>query len=543
MNRTKRGKGIDTIKLSRLMEEGKWTAALRVTERVRGNPDLSAWYHSCRGLILQKLGKAQAAMHAYEEALARDPSSWDAQFNSAVLLFEQGYHESAIERLEKCIEAGQHENLARITLAKIYVSREDPLSVFGTLPEVSNGSDYCHSVRRLRAAAFSIVGDQLSAISELSAVIETEAHSDDLTERARCLIYRGSFDAAEQDIRLALDLDSQNPEALFLLSHYFDIDTGELLEITSRIKSSDLSVGEKATLFFSEGQISMRRGRFDEAFKKFSMANDYLSKASRYGFAAQFRYLCSQSQMLLSESLKSVPNDSDSIIPVFILGMPRTGSSLLAARLGEFQDFGTIGESSILSRLYEANSHDVDPYISTAAATKIREQYLHWLGTAAPCKRFVIDKAPGNVFRLRSLLDIFPEALFLVTQRDSQETIWANFKQPFGKHLGFTYSLSDLVKVYRLHNQILADVAESNRVVQVELSEMAESPEAVLEGILERLGTDSSRAIKSADGEVSVRTASAKQVRDVRHSGRNEIALLPEQIRQTLAELSLEVQI
>ena len=74
MKRIKHRGSVDTKELARLIQEGKWTRALRIAERIRSHPDLPDWFHSSRGLILQKLGKARAALHAYEEALVRDPS-------------------------------------------------------------------------------------------------------------------------------------------------------------------------------------------------------------------------------------------------------------------------------------------------------------------------------------------------------------------------------------------------------------------------------------------------------------------------------------
>ena len=221
--------------------------------------------------------------------------------------------------------------------------------------------------------------------------------------------------------------------------------------------------------------------------------------------------------------------------------MPRTGSSLLAAKLGEFQDFGTCGESSALSRLFHEFSPSPGQSISKSAGSRIRKEYLQWLKIAAPEKRFVIDKAPGNIFRLKILLDIFPEALFLVTERDVKETLWANFKQPFGKHLGFTYSLENLAKVYRLHNEILSDITGCNRVIRVELSKLAESPELILSGILEKLCVDYSLVARSSGGGPSIRTASARQVRDVNHRTRSEVELLPEKIQKTITDFSLKL--
>ena len=163
-------------------------------------------------------------------------------------------------------------------------------------------SAYCQEVRRLKAAAFSLIGDQSSAVSELNRVISAQPRSSDLVERARCFIYQGLFDAAELDIRVDLALDAQNSEALFLLSHYFEADTDELLELASCVKRNNLSEGGKAILLFVEGQISSKRDRFDEAFKRFSMANKLLAKTSKYRFTTHLQYLCGQSQMRLSES-------------------------------------------------------------------------------------------------------------------------------------------------------------------------------------------------------------------------------------------------
>ena len=103
--------------------------------------------------------------------------------------------------------------------------------------------------------------------------------------------------------------------------------------------------------------------------------------------------------------------------------------------------------------------------------------------------------------------------------------------------------MGNLARVYRLHNEIPSDVAGCSTVIRVDLSKLDESFELILPGIFEIPGVDYSQVAGSSGGGISIRTASVRQVRDLKHSIRSGVKLLPERVQKTITGFSLKIDL
>ena len=157
---------------------------------------------------------------------------------------------------------------------------------------------------------------------------------------------------------------------------------------------------------------------------------------------------------IIKNQLNIKPN-SKGIVPVFILGMPRSGTTLVEQILASHSKITGAGELNFIGQAAEeivlgTVKHTMDNI------TTLRLKYLSDLEQRANGKRIVTDKMPHN-FRFISLIcAALPEAKIIHVQRDAKATCWSNFRQYFHTNgLGYCYDLSDVINYYHLYLDLM----------------------------------------------------------------------------------------
>jgi len=303
---------------------------------------------------------------------------------------------------------------------------------------------------------------------------------------------------------------------------------GRLLEATQALANDDprlerlrrLANGHEPDALFSLARIDEQLGNYEAAWQSFNAANqaDQRERPPWPVDAVQARY-----QSLMAQPLVPLRGDGG---PVFIVGMFRTGSTLLEQMLAGHPDFTPLGESNFWPRQVRHTGgtmalpgrlQDVDQAATLASAF---EAHLSLLGVAG---ERVTDKRPDNLYHLPLIAQCLPAARFVITERDWRDTLVSVFGTRLHPQHGYA---SDLHAI-RTQLQSCEELAKHwaaqspDRVYRLRYESLLSGPEEQLTALLSWLGAEWHEAcLQFHERDNAVRTASVWQVRQPLHRNR-----------------------
>lgn len=194
--------------------------------------------------------------------------------------------------------------------------------------------------------------------------------------------------------------------------------------------------------------------------------------------------------------------------PVFIVGMPRSGTSLLEQMLDAHPALRGVGERTELSALA---SEARGPVTSALQADNYCNQYIGAVGSDR-----TVDKMPHNFYHLGLLMQLFPRARVLYSVREPQDTCFSCFRQRFGAGLSYTTDLSWLGAVYVGHEHLMAHWSAIGVPIRpVRYAQLVDAPEETLRGVLSWLGLGwEPSCLRFHERQRVVATASFAQVQE-----------------------------
>ncbi len=213
--------------------------------------------------------------------------------------------------------------------------------------------------------------------------------------------------------------------------------------------------------------------------------------------------------------------------PIFVVGLPRAGSTLIEQILASHtQVEGTMELSDItrlvvrlMGRQYSETEPRYPSVLAELPAEKFREfgeKYLADTEIYRTDRPFFIDKNPNNFRHLGLIHLILPNAKIIDARREPMACCFSNFKQLFATGQEFTYSLEDIARYYRSYVELMAhwDEVLPGKILRVQHEDVVENLEDNVRRILDYCGLDfQPQCLEFHKTERSVRTASSEQVR------------------------------
>lgn len=289
----------------------------------------------------------------------------------------------------------------------------------------------------------------------------------------------------------------------------------DVAALRARAMQPSLPEDDRIEMLYALGRYADARGAYDDAFRHFNAANGLARDVlTRRGIRFDRGRLQADIDRIIATfaTCGGELRGSESDLPVFIVGMPRSGSSLfeqIAASHSEVQGAGEVGGiGAIAARLGWA------PNVgwTQAALAKAAGDYLAAL---SPASR-IIDKMPDNIFQLGLITALFPNARVIFCARDRRDVALSCYFQRFAQPLGFDTDLADCMfrigQIERLTAHWLRVLPLRHMVLSYEA--LLEAPEGESRRLIEFLGLAWEPAcLDFHKTERVVRTASWAQVR------------------------------
>ena len=329
--------------------------------------------------------------------------------------------------------------------------------------------------------------------------------------KAQSLREQGRYEDAANVLTPALKRDPDDPVLLTakatLCVSTKDAPAG--IDACERTLALDnLRPGVRRFALFTLGQLLDQDGRYDEAFMAYHEGNEML-QAGRLTTAG------SVTSVWTNERLTSLePSAERSELPLLIVGMPRSGTTLCEQMLASHPRVETVGESHTLPTLARALK---PAQMSTGALKSLGGEYLRSLATVAnESTERVVDKMPGNYMHLGALSRACPGARVIHTERDPRDICLSCYFQNFGESHTYSRDLALCAQQYVEHRKIMDHWRSSLKLPILELryQDLVEDPETGVRAMLEFAGLEFDDAcLRHHESDRTVTTASRDQVR------------------------------
>jgi tetratricopeptide (TPR) repeat protein len=332
----------------------------------------------------------------------------------------------------------------------------------------------------------------------------------------------GRFDEAESLTRRALKVRPKLPTAWASLNstRKMTFADNDWLTEAEKIAGSGVNLWEEAELRFAIGKYYDDVEDFDRAFQNYRRANELLkSVAGKYDRQSHSDFADDMIRSYTRETMAAIgTGGSVSTKPVFVLGMPRSGTSLAEQIIASHPEAKGVGEPDYwlkAARVHQAELRKGT--VSDSVKNKLAAAYLGIIERQCPDASRIVDKTPINSDFVGFIYSIFPNARIIRMRRNPIDTCLSCYFQHFSTAMRFTMDLSDLAEYYKVHQRLMthwSSALPSNVILDVPYEGLVTEQEAWTRRILDFLGLDwDDRCLSFHETKRSVNTASAWQVR------------------------------
>ncbi|MAV50620.1 MAG: hypothetical protein CME93_06630 [Hyphomonadaceae bacterium] len=352
-----------------------------------------------------------------------------------------------------------------------------------------------------------------------------------LTSRGHALKTCGRSNDAVASYQKALAADPKHGDAWYALAnlkthHFSDADIKSMQATQS---NEQLPLMSRIHIAFALGKAFEDAGAYDQAFENYARGNQLKKSQTRYTSSQMTAELDAQKQYCTRELFASNAGHGHAAAdPIFIVGLPRAGSTLLEQILSSHSQVdGTLELPNILSlahrllgRNLQSDKHryprilgELDPQqLDDLGRNYIDGTMIHRQGAA-----FFTDKMPNNFRHIGLIHLILPNAKIIDARRNPMDCCWSGFKQLFAEGQEFSYGLEDIGTYYRNYVDMMAHwhaVLPENRILHVQHEDVLDDLEGEVRRILDYCGLPfEENCLNFHENKRAVRTASSEQVR------------------------------
>ena len=512
-------------------------AATKFEQALNLEPNYAEVHYNL-GVTLRELDKIEEAIKSYKKAISIKNAYPNAHFNLGNALLSLKQYDDAIKHFELAIVFNPKFAQAYNNLGLLYKR-------LGKNQEAGKNFDKALAIKpnyaeaaNFRGVIFQNDGDLENAIKyyQKSLVINpnlVDAYNNiGLAEKEL-----NKTDNAIKAFEKALSIDPNFASAYYNLSrfkHYTlskeQVEKMQLLLSTDGVNQSDLIYINFALASANEGF-----GNQDDFFKYLHEANHLRKKELNYSFGTSQKLFS-----IIYEIFTEVPNSIKKPLkinvstkrPIFILGMPRSGTSLVEQIISSHASVYGAGELSTLMKLLypilkDRLSNGCDNNLSSEKnLTLIREKYLESLAHLKTSANIITDKTPANFQNIGFILSIFPDAKIIHLKRDPRAICWSIYKSNWSETgYGFSYNINDLVKFYGLYSKLMDFWHKKfpGKIYDVCYEDLTANQEQETKKLLEYCELDwDENCLNFHKNKRAVKTASSLQVRDKMYQGSSE---------------------
>jgi tetratricopeptide (TPR) repeat protein len=477
--------------------QGKLEEAAECQERALALRPNFAEAYSNLGNVRYGQGKLTEAVACYERALALNPDYVDAHNNLGTAFLSQDRIEDAVTYYERALVLNPNYAAAHNNLGNALMRQE----------KIDDAQAHYESALALKP-------DYANAHNNLGNVFKE----------------KGKFDDAMAHYERAIAIKPDYAEAHLNRAELkrFERGDSDLAALEVLVRNDSLAPDKALFVHFALAKALDDVGDYDRAWEHLLQGNtlkrrliDYQEKRA-LDLVQRIRTVFERS---LFERFQGAGDPSS--VPIFVVGMPRSGSTLVEQILASHPEIHGAGELTILEKMEAqglSNSNDPPlpfpecvPGLDGAALRRLGEIYLSRLPGVADGTVRIVDKLPGNFLRIGLIRLILPNARIIHTTRHPIDTCLSCYSKLFTNGLLFSYDLAELGRYYRCYSELMThwrSVLPQGAILDVCYEDVVEDLETEARRLIDYCGLPwDDRCMNFHRNRRPVRTASSVQVR------------------------------
>jgi len=490
----------------------------------------SKFIYNLIGVSYFNLGKYSNAVANYNISISLNPKNSEAYNNKGLCLKKMGDFEGALENYKLALKINPNFLDVYNNIGNLYYelkSFKDAEKIWSDGLKVSSNNIVL--LRNLGALLFEKKGENSLAKKKFEKILALSPEKP-FALNYLGMIYKseGKFDEAERYFKNAIEVDPYYSEAYYNLSYLkkFNKQNYFLRKLEKLYSSKQVAEEDKVYICFSLAKA------FDD-LEKYSLSYKYLSEGN-FLRKKLIGYNINKDKKLFSKiykNFKQFQNDNFKLsdynnlnnkVPIFILGMPRSGTTLVEQIISTHSKVFGAGELNILSNsIYKLDI--LNKKVSKDLLLKLRKLYLAHINEFNTSKELVVDKLPANYLWIGLIFTIFPNAKVIHVKRNAVATCWSNFTKYFSNPgIGFVYSLSDLLKYYKMYLEMMDywDDCFPGKIYNLNYETLTEDPINEIKNLISYLDLKwEEECLKFYNNPRIVKTASSLQVRQKIYKG------------------------
>ncbi|SDF57540.1 Flp pilus assembly protein TadD, contains TPR repeats [Limimonas halophila] len=531
-----------------LLDQAKLAEAESAFERAT---ELAADYSDAinnLGVARQLQGRFEDAAKAHRFALALDADDAKAHAHLSNALREQGEFAKAENAIQQAVYLAPDEVDYHLLHAELLIAADRADEAEAVVNHAVSLSPDSAQARTKLARALSLAGRYQEAIDEARQAVELQpdlawthhalaaahfwagnnaeaeaaAHKAiEIAPRfAQAYVWLGDFyqilgrtEEADRYARQALEIDPNTPGAYIALanSKRFTPDDPDLRAMEALYNSARSPI-MRGRLCFALGKAYEQIGEDDKAFDAYQEANDVRRRGLVFNQVAQRERVKRIKTVFTREWLDEMAGAGDpSPVPVFIVGMPRSGTTLVEQIISSHPEVHGAGELPLMNTIMqETGTFDRD------TIARIGPRYVETVRQDAPHAARITDKMPGNFANLGAIVAAMPKAAIIHCRRDPVDTCFSCFKQNFARGQHWSFDLTELGEQYRLYADLMDHWREvmPGRFLEVDYEDVVADTETMARRLIAHVGLEWDDAcLAFHETERPVKTASKMQVR------------------------------
>ncbi len=480
---------------------------------------------------IQSLLRAKRGLEA--EAAARRlqqhyPSRGDVNHALAIALIRQDKDGEAIVFAKAALKAEPRNAAYLVNLGRLYLKYEVVEDALPLLEKAMRLDPSLYESPRALGEFFHQVGNGHRAVAYLkqALAISPPGQRDQIKmQLVEVISSLGQTEEAESLLKPLAEIGRFRKVALVQLAglRRHKIESSIFGQLQRELEGGPPSAMESSSLHNAIGRIFENSGEYASAFEHFRKSKELLKKD--FDFDSLKRTVDSAIADFTPEILKEFEGYGDpSRLPVFVVGMPRSGTTLTEQIIAAHPKAAGVGELERIGRLRkglspgESTAEMLDA-MRTGGAARVRlmtDSYLGLLRFLAPSAKRAVDKMPQNFLRLGFIALLFPNARIVHCQRDPADTFISAYQNMMLSNHSYSYSPAGFARYYKEYSRLMAhwNLVLPDRIFNLAYEDLVADPEAKTREMLEFLGLPwDSRCLRFHETAATVKTFSKQQVR------------------------------
>lgn len=464
--------------------------------------------------------------------LAKAPTDVAAIRMLAEVAARCGRDGDAVKLLSRCLELAPSFTAARYNYAILLQRNNESAAALVELERLLEAEPGNPSYRNLCAVTLSRTGDyQRSSAIYAELLREYPGHGKIWLSYGHVLKTEGRQAECIVAYRKSIGCDPAFGEAYWSLANLktFRFTETDLSAMHAQLADPGLSEENRVHLHFALGKAYEDDKVYEKSFEQYAKGNDLYRVSSSYSADRNTKRAKILQQAFNRELFeKYAGSGCHAADPIFIVGMPRSGSTLLEQILACHSQIEGTSELPVMISLAkelrdEAGTEDIAGYAEVLASKsagemrELGEQYIERTRIFRKTDRpFFIDKMPNNFLHTGMIQLLLPNAKIIDARRHPMACCFSNFKQYYALGQNFSYGLEPVGRFYRDYVELMAHFDEvlPKRVHRVFYERTVANTEAVVREILDYCGLDfEPQCLRFFESRRPVRTASSEQVR------------------------------